>query len=238
MPARKKAKKQATKAKKAAKVKKAVKAKKSAKTKKAVKAKRKPGVKKAATTKRTTKAKRAPKAKGAAKAKKVTKKRGRIPARLRAKPTRKTLKTVAVGDVVRFSGDARNQMSRYDASASPEARGAEAIEGIVCSIRNIATGKAVGKTRGDVSSFVLEIVHHQTFKVHYASDRNTGGPRGPENVRNNPIWARVREALTAMAAKKQYISSAAGGLSEEPLASLLDGWRVVKVKAESVESAM
>jgi len=220
VPARKKAKKEATKAKKAVKAKKAAAAKRTAKAK------------------RTPKANAAPEAKGAAKANKVTKKRGRAAARLRPGASRKTLKTVAIGDVVRFGGDARNQMSRYDAGASSDSRGAEAIEGIVCSIRNIATGKAVGKTRGDISGFVLEIVHHQTFKVHYASDRNTGGPRGPENVRNNPIWARLREVLTSMAAKKQYVSSAAGSLSEEPLASLLDGWRVVKVKAEGVQSAM
>ena len=168
---------------------------------------------------------------------KKTRKRSRAPARRRPDPAYKALKTVAVGDVVRFSGGFRNQMTRYDANVSGDGRGAEAVEGIVCSIRSISTGKLVGKTRGGMSGYVLEIVHHQTFKLHYGSDRNTGGPRGPEDVRNNPTWARLRQLLTEMAAKKQYISAAAGGLAEEPLASLLDGWRVVKVKSEHVQSA-
>lgn len=169
--------------------------------------------------------------------KKQAKKRSRAPARRRPDPAYKALKTVAVGDVVRFSGGFRNQMTRYDANVSRDGRGAEAIEGIVCSIRNISTGKLAGKTRGGVSGYVLEIVHHQTFRLHYASDRNTGGPRGPEDVRNNPTWARLRELLTGMSAKKHYMSVASGGLAEEPLLSLLDGWRVVKVKAEHVQSA-
>ncbi|MCJ7751930.1 MAG: hypothetical protein MUQ65_12680 [Armatimonadetes bacterium] len=170
-------------------------------------------------------------------AKKQAKKRSRAPARRRPDAAYKALKTVAVGDVVRFSGGVRNQIARYDANISRDGRGAEAVEGIVCSIRNISTGKLVGNTRGEVSGYVLEIVHHQTFRLHYGSDRNTGGPRGPEDVRNNPTWARLRELLTGMAAKKRYMSAASGGLTEEPLLSLLDGWRVVKMRAEYVQSA-
>ena len=171
------------------------------------------------------------------KAKKQAKKRSRAPARRRPDAAYKALKTVAVGDVVRFSGGVHNQISRYDATLSRDGRGAEAVEGVVCSIRSISTGKLVGNTRGEVSGYVLEIVHHQTFRLHYGSDRNTGGPRGPEDVRNNPTWTRLRELLTGMAAKKNYVSTASGGLDEEPMLSLLDGWRVVKVKAEHVQSA-
>ena len=171
------------------------------------------------------------------KAKKQAKRRSSASARRRPDATEKALTQVVVGDAVRFPGDVRNQMTRYDANVSPDARGSEAVEGVVCSIRNISTGKLVGKTRGDVSGYVLEIVHHQTFRLHYASDLNTGGPRGPDDIRRNPIRARLRELLIAMAAKKQYISAASGGLAQEPLLSLLDGWRVVKVKAERVQSA-
>jgi len=171
------------------------------------------------------------------KAKKKTKKRSRAPARRRPDGALKALSTVAVSDAVRFSGDVRNQIARYDANVSGDARGTEPVEGVVCSIRNIATGRLVGRTRGEVSGYLLEIVHHQTFKLHYGSDRNTGGPRGPDDVRNNPVWTRLRELLTKMAAKKQYISVASGGIAEEPLRSLLDGWRVVKVRAEHVQSA-
>jgi hypothetical protein len=38
-----------------------------------------------------------------------------------------------------------------------------------------------------------------------------------------------------MAASKKLVSTAGGGMAEEPLRSLLDGWRVVKVKAQHVE---
>lgn len=169
--------------------------------------------------------------------KKKTEKRSRPSGRERPDTARKSLKAVAVGDVVRFAGNLHNLMSRYDANVARDSRGAEAVEGIVCSIRNIATGKLAAKTRGDISGYVLEIIHHQTFRLHYASDRNTGGPRGPEDVRNNPTWARLRELLSEMAAKKEYISTALGGLAQEPLRPLLDGWRVVKVKAEHVQSA-
>jgi hypothetical protein len=147
------------------------------------------------------------------------------------------LKAVAVGDAVRFPAEARNQIGRYDPAIARGARGAEAIKGIVCSVRNIATGKLVAKTRGDLAGYVLEIMHDQTFQLHYGSDRNTGGPRGPESVRDNPAWRRVREVLGEMAASGKLVSAASGGLGEEPVRSLLDGWRVVKVKAEYVESA-
>lgn len=150
---------------------------------------------------------------------------------------RKTLTAVEIGDVVRFPAEARNLIGRYDPAVARGARAADAIEGIVCSIRSIATGKLIPKTRGDLSGHVLEIMHDQTFQLHYASDRNTGGARGPENVRENPVWQRVREVLREMASGKQLISAASGGLGQEPLHSLLDGWRVVKVKAEYVESA-
>ncbi len=172
------------------------------------------------------------------KAKKQAKRTRRTARRKRPDRASAALKAVAVGDVVRFPSDLRNQISRYDADVARGAHGSEAVEGIVCSIRKIATGKLVAKTRGPISGFVLEIIHHHTFTPHYASDRNTGGPRGPEDVRDNPTWARLRQVLHEMADRQQLISAASGGLVEEPLGPLLDGWRVVKVRADSVQSAL
>jgi hypothetical protein len=142
---------------------------------------------------------------------------------------------VAIGDAVRIPAEERNLIGRYDPAAAQDGRGREGIEGVVCSVREIRTGKLVPKTSGDLSDFVLEVVHSQTFRLHYASDRNTGGPRGPEDFRENPVWQTLRAALREMAASKKLVSTAGGGMAEEPLRSLLDGWRVVKVKAQHVE---
>jgi hypothetical protein len=137
---------------------------------------------------------------------------------------------------VRIPAEVPNLIGRYEPKATQEGRGREGIEGIVCSIRDIATGKLVAKTSRDLSAYVLELLHSQTFRLHYASDRNTGGPRGPEDVRENPVWQRLRGALREMAAGKQLLTVSGEGMFEGPLRSLLDGWRVVKVKARQVEA--
>jgi len=147
-----------------------------------------------------------------------------------------SLASVAIGDAVRIPAEERNLIGRYDPRAAQDGRSGEGIEGVVCSVREIKTGKLVAKTTGNLSDYVLEVMHSQTFRLHYGSDRNTGGPRGPEDFRDNPVWQRLRAALREMAASKRLVSTSGGGLSEEPLRSLLDGWRVVKVKAEHVEA--
>jgi len=173
--------------------------------------------------------------------KKAKKAKGKARSRKRAKSARvkpkkrKRLTAVAVGDVVRLPAEARNQIARYDPNLAQGTRGAEAIEGIVCAIRRIATGKLVPKTRGALEGHVLEILHSQTFRVYLSSDRNTGGPRGPERLTDNPIWLQLREQLKAMADKKELVSAAPAGLWEQQFSALLDGWRIVKVKAEEVE---
>jgi hypothetical protein len=81
----------------------------------------------------------------------------------------------------------------------------------------------------------LEIVHNQTFRPFLSSDRNTGGVRGPEEVTANPLWVKLRGLLREMADRKQLVASASEGLSQDPLRTLLDGWRVVKVKAQHAD---
>ncbi len=151
------------------------------------------------------------------------------------KPRRRPpgLMVVAVGDAVRIPRDVRNLIGRYNPEAAQD-RAGEGVEGIVSSIRQIATGKLVTKTTGDLSQYVLEIVHNQTFRLHYASDQNTAGPRGPEDVRENPVWRQVRDALRELAAKNKLTALSMSGRTDGPLRSLLDGWRIVKVKAEYV----
>jgi len=173
-------------------------------------------------------------------ARKKAKKKARRSSRKSAakKPTRsrpERLKVVSVGDAVRVPAEARNRIGRYDTGLAKAGRGTQPIEGIVASIRRVSTGELVSATRGDISNYVIEIVHNETFMRPFSSDRNTGGPRGPENVRANAAWNTLGETLRRMAGKSQFVSTAGGQFGEEPFRSLLDGWRVVKVRAEHVE---
>ncbi|MBN1460452.1 MAG: hypothetical protein JXA57_13025 [Armatimonadetes bacterium] len=186
--------------------------------KKAKKAKKKQ-IKKAKKTKRTVKKTRG-------------RKGGRAPA-----PKKQAVRSVSVGDLVRIPPDAYTAIRGYASPGGGEARSAEAIVGVVCSVRNISTGNLVTQTRGDLTGFVLELIHSQTFRPHYGSDRNTGGPRGPEDIRQNPVLNHLRRTLHDLARKGNKINTAGVGFTQEPLKSVLDGWRVVKVKAEVVESA-
>ncbi len=201
------------------------------KTKAAAKVTRKPKTMPAAKVAQKPKTKAAARVAARAKVKRSARPRARNIQR--RKPA--TLAVVAVGDAVRIPAEGGNLIGRYDPKAALEQRG-EVIEGVVCSIRQIATGKLVPKTSGDLSGYVLEVVHNQTFRLHYGSDRNTGGPRGPDDIRENPVWQRLRSALQELAASKKLVSISTGSVSDQSLRSLLDGWRVVKVKAQQVEA--
>jgi len=142
---------------------------------------------------------------------------------------------VAVGDAVRLPAESRNLISRYDPKLARGARCTEGIEGIVCSIRDIRTGKLVAKTRGDLTGFVLEILHAQTFRLQYSSERNTAGASGSGDPSDSPVSLRLRGLLQELASRRELVSASSGVLSREPFAELLDGWRVVKVKAEAVD---
>ncbi|MFB3880412.1 MAG: hypothetical protein ACE149_04070 [Armatimonadota bacterium] len=175
-------------------------------------------------------------------AKKKSKKKSVRPARRAAprararKPSvrrQPTLASVAIGDAVRIS--ASNLIGRYDPSVALE-RGGEVIEGLVSSIRQISTGKLVPKTTADLSGYVLEVVHTQTFRPHLASDANTGGARASDDARESPAWHRLQTALRAMAGSKRLVSISTGGISDGSIRPLLDGWRVVKVKAQHAEA--
>lgn len=142
---------------------------------------------------------------------------------------------VAVGDGVRLPVETPNLISRYDPKLARGARGAEGIEGIVCSIRDIRTGKLVAKTRGDLTGFVLEILHTQTFGTQYSSERNTAGASGSSAPSDSPVWLKLCDLLQELASRRELVSASSGVLSREPFAELLDGWRVVKMKAGAVD---
>jgi hypothetical protein len=167
--------------------------------------------------------------------------RGRRPGQVkaRAKPARKAGRpkrppVVGVGDSVLVRVDEVNPARAGRDEARPP-QGGEATEGLVCSIREIATGKLVGKTKGALTEYVLEVLHQRTFKSQFSSSQNTGGRRGPNDVSSNPAWVKLRGLLREMAARSEFVSQASGGLSQQVFGSLLDGWRMVKVRAQMVE---
>lgn len=170
------------------------------------------------------KSKRVTKSKQAAKTKRATKPRALVPP-----------PSVSVGDAVRMPTEASNAFVHYDPRQEISRRGTDAIEGLVCSIREVATGKLVTKTKGSPSGYVLEVLHDRTFHPHFSGNINAGGPRGTTEIRENPKWVHIRALLRDMATSKKFVSQASGGLSGEPFVALLDGWQVVKLHADMVE---
>jgi hypothetical protein len=156
--------------------------------------------------------------------------------RAKAKSSRRPkARAIAVGDVIRLPAEERNQIIRYDPQVGGSKRGVGGIEGIVCVIRQIATGKPMRQTRGPLAGFVLEILHSRTFDSQFSAPRNTGGAKAPGAVSESPTWARTRDALREMKTKGQLVGDVSALLRSDPFSSLLDGWRVVKVRADLVD---
>lgn len=149
--------------------------------------------------------------------------------------SRKRPASISVGDEIRVPVEVARQLGVGESQRSQGDRGSEGIEGLVCSIRDIASGKLVAKTRGALEGFILEVLHDHTFHPQFSSARNTGGPKGPVEVHRNPTWLRMRDALQKMASGGELTSFAGGGAAAEPFASLLDGWRLVKLRANVTE---
>jgi hypothetical protein len=110
----------------------------------------------------------------------------------------------------------------------------EGAEGIVCSIREIATGKLVAKTRAPLHQYVFEVLHDRTFRPAFSSTSNVGAAKGTGEPGRSSAWRRVREMLREMSARNEFLVPG----SEAVFGSLLDGWRVVKVRARAEEGAM
>lgn len=110
----------------------------------------------------------------------------------------------------------------------------EVTQGIICSIREIATGKLVVKTKEDLGRYLLEVLHLRTFRPQFSSNRNVG-PVGASQVAKGPAWRRIQEILRNAAKERRFFSYATGGMPNELFGSLLDGWRVVRARAAAVE---
>jgi hypothetical protein len=151
--------------------------------------------------------------------------------------THKQPDSVGVGDEVRLPVEVANQFRHYDARQELLGRTGDAIEGLVCCIREIATGKLVAKTHGPLEKYVLEIVHNRTFNSQYGSRQNIRDRNGrpAAELAANETRTRVADSLRQAASRGEYAGRASDLLQKEPFATLLDGWRVVKLRANLVE---
>ncbi len=140
-----------------------------------------------------------------------------------------------MGDVVRMPSEIVSELEQFGLKRELFGRNVDAVEGIVCSIRDITSGKLLAKTRGALEGFMVEILQDRTFLPQYSANRNSGGPKGTNVVRENPNWLRVRNLLIEMAGRNELMSQASGGFGSETFANLLDGWRVVKLRANLVQ---
>ncbi len=152
---------------------------------------------------------------------------------VKAKSARR-VESIAVGDVVRMPTEIASELAEHGLSRDRFGRNVDAVEGIVCSIRDISSGKLLAKTRGELDGYMLEILQDRTFLPQFSANKNSGGPKGTAVVRENPNWVRVRNVLLDMTGRSELISQASGGFGSEPFSALLDGWRVVKLRANLV----
>jgi hypothetical protein len=169
---------------------------------------------------------------------------------MRASPSRK--QAIALGDHVRLPASASNEHVHYgpEPGAGRPARqvvgrrGFEPVQGIVTSIREIATGRLIGLATGDLRQYVLELVVDECFDRSYSSETNCEGPKGPDRITDNSIWRHLRGELRQRAERREFQPYApialpgapAGGGIAQSLSSILDGWRIIKVRAPTLES--
>ena len=142
---------------------------------------------------------------------------------------------LGIGDHVRLQSRAVNRHQSSQLAESESATVLEPVEGLVLSIRDIGSGQLVKQTDGTLENYVIEMVYDHTFNIRYASLRNA--PRGStESPVNMASWKRLRAALRAGAERGQFYSTATPTLlTDSPLMSLLDGWKVVKVRSNGFE---
>lgn len=146
-----------------------------------------------------------------------------------------TPQVLAVGDYIRLKMRNHNLHQTYRAGIGETAAFHEAVDGIILSIRNVGTGHLIAKTKGALDQYVFEVVYSRTFNPRYASLRNAA--RGVEDPTTTSGWKRLTATLRKSAEEDKLFSTASPELlMESPLASLLDGWEVVKIWAREIES--
>jgi|WetSurMetagenome_2_1015567.scaffolds.fasta_scaffold410476_2 hypothetical protein len=154
----------------------------------------------------------------------------------KSKKTKNPLTLLAPGDAVRLSLRVHNRFSGYDPRQKREDSTSRQIEGIILAIREIATGKLAALASGDFSQYVLEVIHNRSFDPSFASTQNAGKVIPGERGRISPLWQKVQQAIKQMAKEHKLVSISGGGFSGSPISGLLDGFRVVKVRADEIEA--
>lgn len=146
-----------------------------------------------------------------------------------------TMTALAVGDHVRLKARDGNQHKSFHVSKAESASFREPVDGMVLSIREVRSGKLVPATKGEFDQYIVEMIYSQTFNAKFASLRNA--PRGSEDPLTTVSWRRLRAALRATIEKDELFSTAMPSLlTDSPLATLLDGWKVIKVWSTELES--
>jgi hypothetical protein len=159
-----------------------------------------------------------------------------VAAKAARRPAPTGARLLAPGDEVRLPLRIHNRVHGYDPRLLREDVPSRAIEGLVLSVREIATGKLVPLASGEFSQYVLEVLHNRSFDAIFSSTQNAGKSTMGQRPQNTPMWARVKSALHQMGAERKLISLADGTLNASPLATMLDGWRIVKVRANEIEA--
>lgn len=152
------------------------------------------------------------------------------------KPRRRKSQAVSVGDEVQVPLESRNEYQGYDVFPHQVGSPGQLIHGLICSIREVSSGELVGVAAGNFRQYVFEILHSNSFHPRFGTERNSEGSQGPGGLADNPVWSQLRQQIREAAKRGKLVSHAAGHLDEEPFASLLDGWRIVKVWTGEVES--
>lgn len=142
---------------------------------------------------------------------------------------------LAPGDEVRLPLRIHNRFAGYDPRLLREDAPSRQIEGLVLSIRDIATGQLVPLASGEFSQYVVEVLHNRSFDASFSSVANAGKATMGMRPQNAPAWAKVKSVLKQLGAERKLVSTADNSINTSPLTELLDGWRVVKVKADQLE---
>ncbi|NIM06429.1 MAG: hypothetical protein GTO55_08515 [Armatimonadetes bacterium] len=150
-------------------------------------------------------------------------------------PVKRSPKVLAPGEEIRLSLRTHNQFTGYDPRLLREEGPSRPIEGIILSIREIASGQLVPLASSDFGRYVLEVLHNRSFDPSCASAENAPSGATGDRPQAAPLWEKVRSTLRAMTKERRLVSLTDGSLSSSPLATMLDGWRIVKVRADQIE---
>jgi hypothetical protein len=141
----------------------------------------------------------------------------------------------AVGDHIRMKNRLSNEHQSYQTTSTSVAFVREAVDGLVFSAREIATGRLVPVTSGNPEQYIFEILIDNTFNPKFASTRNA--PRTAEKATGTPSWRRMRATLHEMGKNGQLLATSSPDFhANNPLDKVLDGWKIIKVLAKDLST--